>query len=180
MIAKRSGYFRTASCASSFEVGIPQHRMDQRPVHPSLVHRGDRLLGRVWLLAMLRGRRPLLPEMNLGIDNQHPIYPFRSEDISLPQHTLVAEIYRYHLKRFQSGLRQEPDEPGIPMRCPNPEGKAGPIAAVQGKHRCRMYSDGWEAARWGTAISQRTPLPSGGRFQPCCAKTENSGALGLL
>ena len=49
--------------------------MDQRPVHASLVHRGDRLLGGVRLLAMLRGRRSFFPEMDLGIDDQHPTYP---------------------------------------------------------------------------------------------------------
>ena len=50
-------------------VGIPQHRVDQRPVHAGLIHRGDRLLARVRLLMMWRGRRTLFPEMNLAIDD---------------------------------------------------------------------------------------------------------------
>ena len=56
-------------------VGIPQHGVDQRPVDAGFVHRGDRLCRRERLLTMLRGRRPLFPEMNLAIDDQHPAYP---------------------------------------------------------------------------------------------------------
>ena len=52
-------------------VGIPQHRVDQRPVDTGFVHGGDRLLRGVGLLTMWRGRRPLFPKMNLAIDDQH-------------------------------------------------------------------------------------------------------------
>jgi hypothetical protein len=43
MIAKRSGYLRTASTASSFECG--SHRVDQRAVDTGLIHARYRLLG---------------------------------------------------------------------------------------------------------------------------------------
>ena len=69
MMAKRSGYFRTASNGQFVRVGIPQHRVDQRPVHTGLIHRGDRLLAGVRLLTVWRGRRTLFPEMNLAIDD---------------------------------------------------------------------------------------------------------------
>ena len=65
--------------------------MDQRPVDTGLVHRGDRLLGGVRLLTMLRGRRAFFPEMDLAIDDQHPACPFRCEDIRLLQNTPIGE-----------------------------------------------------------------------------------------
>src|SRR5271165_2169447 len=50
-------------------VGVPQHRVDQRPVHTGLIHGGDRLLRGVRLLTMWWGRRTFFPEMNLAIDD---------------------------------------------------------------------------------------------------------------
>jgi hypothetical protein len=63
-------------------LGIPQHRVDQRPVHTGFVHGGDRLLRGVGLGAMWWGRRTLFPEMNLAIDDQHPAYPFDPKILS--------------------------------------------------------------------------------------------------
>ena len=71
MMAKRLGYLRTASTASSFEVRVPQHRVDQCPVDAGLIHARYRLLSRIGLLAMVRGRRALFPEMDLCVDDQH-------------------------------------------------------------------------------------------------------------
>ncbi len=66
-------------------VGIPQDRVDQRPVYTGLIHGGDRLLRRVWLLTMLRGRRTFFPEMNLAIDDQHLAYPSDPKIFSCPR-----------------------------------------------------------------------------------------------
>jgi hypothetical protein len=57
-------------------IRVPQHRVDQRAVDAGLVHRGDRFLRRVRLLAVLRRWRALFPEMDLPVDDQHLAYPF--------------------------------------------------------------------------------------------------------
>jgi len=68
MMAKRSGFPHRFD-GQFVRVGIPQHRVDQRPVHTGLIHRGDRLLAGVRLLTVWRRRRTLFPEMNLAIDD---------------------------------------------------------------------------------------------------------------
>jgi hypothetical protein len=86
MMAKRLGYFRTASMANSFESGPHSTGVDQRPVHTGLIHGGDCLLRGVRLLTMWRGRRTLFPQMNLAIDDQHPAYPFEPKVFSCPEY----------------------------------------------------------------------------------------------
>jgi hypothetical protein len=135
MIAKRLGYLRTASMANSFRVGIPQHGVNQRPVHTALIHGGDRLLGGVRLLTMRRGRRALFPEMNLAINDQHPAYPSDFEE--LRQNMLIALFVSYRLARGP---------------CPHPARDAAP-REIRG-----MLSDSFQ--RNGTA---RLPAGAGDR-----------------
>ena len=71
MMAKRSGYLRTAATANSFEVGIPHHGVYQCAINAGVIHAGDCLVCRVGLLTMVGGRRTFLPEMDLSIDDQH-------------------------------------------------------------------------------------------------------------
>ncbi len=52
-------------------IRVPQHRVDQRPVDAGRIHAGDRLLGRIGRLAVVRRRRAFFPEMDLSIDDQH-------------------------------------------------------------------------------------------------------------
>jgi hypothetical protein len=68
---------RVGSTRDPLAVGkIPQHRVEQRPVHTGLIHGGDRSRRGVRLLTMRQGRRTLFPEMDLGIDDRHLAYPF--------------------------------------------------------------------------------------------------------
>jgi len=79
------GVFAHRFLGQLVRVGIPQDRVDQRPVHTGLIHGGDRLLRGVRLLTMLRGRRTLFPEMNLAIDDQHLAYPSDPKIFSCPR-----------------------------------------------------------------------------------------------
>src|SRR6202011_6077781 len=66
-------------------IRVPQHRVDQRAVDTGFIHRGDRLLCRVRLLAVLRRWRALVPEMDLRVDDQHLAYPFDPKIFSRPR-----------------------------------------------------------------------------------------------
>ena len=71
MIAKTVGVFEHRFDRQLVRVRVPQHRVDQRPVDAGLIHAGNRLFGRIGLLAMVRGRRALFPEMDLCVGDQH-------------------------------------------------------------------------------------------------------------
>jgi len=83
-------------------VGIPQDRVDQRPVDTGLIHGGDRLLGGVRLLTMLRGGRALFPQVNLAIGDQHRAHPFDPKIFSRPRIRCSSES----ADSAQSGFRQ--------------------------------------------------------------------------
>ena len=51
---KAVGVFAHRCDRQLVRVRVPQHRVDQRPVDAGLIHAGDRLLGRIGFLTMVR------------------------------------------------------------------------------------------------------------------------------